>query len=93
MPGRPKNSARKPCYCVTCNGALMSNRTFRRHLNKPQVSGNNLVVDATGACDDREMSEGTSGSDDSSSDLDRPTKKARTGRNSMDPVCFKLIPT
>ena len=85
MPGRSKNSAEKqPCYCVICNGAFMSKRTFRRHLNKPQVSdtGNG----------DRDTAEETSGSDDASDDasldLDRPTKRARTGGNGMVPVCF-----
>lgn len=85
MPGRPKNSAQKqPCYCVTCNGALMSNRTFRRHLNKPQIKAS-----GSGGYDDgRDTEEETSGSDDSSLDLNRPTKKARTDRNSMDLVCL-----
>jgi len=49
-----------------------------------------------GGCDDRGTEEETSGSEenvDSDSDLDRPTKRPRTGSNSMDPVRFKFIST
>jgi hypothetical protein len=95
MPGRPKNPAGKQsCYCITCNGAIMSNRTFRRHLNRPQASRNNITADTTrmSGYDDRETRKETSESresDDSTSslDLDRPTKRARTGSNIMDLVC------
>lgn len=80
MPG----PAKQPCYCVTCNGALMSNRTFRRHLSRPQVSRYNSVVDDRGI----EETSGSGESDDSDLDLDRPTKRLRTGSNSMDPVRF-----
>ena len=48
MPG----PAKQPCYCVTCNGALMSNRTFRRHLTRPQVSRyDNSLVEESGESD------------------------------------------
>jgi hypothetical protein len=86
MPGLLKNTAQKqPCYCVTCNGAIMSNRTFQRYLNRPQIKAS---VSHGGGSEEE-----TSGSDDSSLDLHRPTKRARTGRRSIDLVCFKLIST
>lgn len=87
MPGRPKRPAiREPCHCLTCNGALMSNRTIRRHLNrdKPQaqasLAGNNSEADTSGSDDDHSRLD---------LDFDRPTKRARqTGRESIPVVCF-----
>lgn len=53
--------------------------------------------DRDGGYDDRETEEERSGSDNSSLDLDdcRPTKRARTGRNSMPVylVCYKFTST